>query len=100
MTIEEWRKKIDDLDMRLVELLNERARAAQEIGKLKRDMETPIYEPERERKILERICKANQGPFPEEELCRLYEHIISVMRNLQTVENRPAGKASNGSSSK
>jgi chorismate mutase len=93
MTIEDWRKKIDDLDMRLVELLNERARAAQEIGKLKRDTEMPVYEPERERKILERIRKANHGPFPEEELCRLYQHIISVMRDLQKVENRSAGKA-------
>jgi chorismate mutase len=96
MTIEDWRNKIDDLDMRLVELLNERARAAQEIGKLKRDTEMPIREPERERKILERICKANHGPFPDEELCRLYEHIMSVMRGLQRTDNRPAGEASNG----
>jgi Chorismate mutase len=50
MDITEWRVKIDELDRRLVELLNERAQAAHEIGKLKRNTSMPIYEPEREKK--------------------------------------------------
>ncbi len=49
MDIADWRKKIDELDRQLVELLSERARAAVEIGRLKRDTSLPIYEPERER---------------------------------------------------
>ena len=49
MTISDWRKKIDELDRKLVELLNQRARAAIEIGRLKRNTDLPIYEPERER---------------------------------------------------
>jgi len=48
MDIADWRKKIDELDGRLVELLNERARAAREIGRLKRKTSMPIYEPDRE----------------------------------------------------
>jgi len=42
MDIADWRKKIDELDLHLVELLNQRARAAQEIGKLKRNPSLPI----------------------------------------------------------
>jgi len=49
MDIEDWRKKIDELDRKLVALLSERARAAVEIGRLKRDTSLPIYEPDRER---------------------------------------------------
>ena len=55
MDIADWRKKIDELDRRLVELLSERARAAVEIGRLKRDTNLPIYEPERERVVFENV---------------------------------------------
>ena len=48
MDIAEWRKKIDELDRKMVELLNERAKAAQEIGRLKRSTAMPIYEPDRD----------------------------------------------------
>ena len=66
MEIADWRMKIDELDRRLVELLNERAHAAHEIGKLKRNTSMPIYEPEREKKIFENVQSANHGPLPEE----------------------------------
>ena len=52
MDIADWRKKIDDLDRKLVRLLNERAECAHEIGKLKRNSAMPIYEPDREKIIL------------------------------------------------
>ncbi len=79
-----WRQQIDDLDSRLVQLLNERANAAQEIGKLKLATQAPIYEPEREKTIFENVYRANQGPLPDSELRYVYERIIEVMRNLQT----------------
>ena len=62
MTIEDWRKKIDEMDLKLVELINQRAAAAREIGKLKNNTNLPIYEPEREKKILEAVKEANRGP--------------------------------------
>lgn len=89
MDIADWRKKIDDLDRQLVALLNERARAAQEIGKLKRNTSMPIYEPHRERIIYDNVRKANQGPLPDSELRHVYERIIDVMRNIQRVEIVP-----------
>lgn len=93
MDIAEWRKKIDDLDRRLVELLNERARAAQEIGRLKKDTQIPIYEPERERTIFANVARENRGPLPETELKHIYERIIDVMRKLQKDEIAPKAKA-------
>jgi chorismate mutase len=51
MDIADWRKQIDAIDRKLVELLNERARVAHEIGRLKKQKELPIYEPDRERVV-------------------------------------------------
>ena len=86
MDIEDWRKKIDELDRKLVELLSERARAAVEIGRLKRDTSLPIYEPDRERIVFENVQQVNPGPLPGRDLVRIYERIIDVMRNIQKVE--------------
>ena len=91
--IADWRKKIDELDGRLVELINERAKCAQEIGRLKRNTKMPIYEPDRERKIFENVHRMNQGPLPDRELTRVFERLIDVMRKLQETEIR-AGQES------
>jgi chorismate mutase-like protein len=96
MDIGDWRKQIDALDGRLVELLNERAKAAQEIGKLKRNTSMPIYEPDREKIIFENVRKANRGPLPDSELRGVYERIIDVMRNIQKNEITPAGQTKDG----
>lgn len=90
MTIEDWRKKIDELDLKLVELINQRAAAAREIGKLKNDTNLPIYEPEREKHVFERVKKANKGPLPDSEIQHVFERIIDVMRKLQQQEIRRA----------
>jgi len=86
MDIEDWRKKIDDLDRKLVALLSERAKAAIAIGKLKRDTSLPVYEPDRERIVFENVQEANRGPLPGRDLVRIYERIIDVMRNIQKEE--------------
>ena len=96
MDIADWRKKIDDMDRRLVELLNERARAAKEIGRLKRNTNMPIYEPDREKKIFENVKKLNQGPLPGHELQHIFERIIDVMRKLQQEEIQAKPAATGG----
>src|SRR5271166_1521705 len=92
MDIEDWRKKIDELDRKLVALLSERARAAVEIGRLKRDTSLPIYEPDRERIVFANVQGANPGPLPGRDLVRIYERIIDVMRNIQKEEIAPQPK--------
>ena len=90
MDIADWRKKIDELDGRLVELLSERARAAQEIGRLKRNTNMPIYEPDREGVVFSNVQKMNRGPLPGRDLVRIYERIMDVMRNIQKEEIAPS----------
>ena len=93
MDIEDWRKKIDELDQKLVELISERARAAVAIGKLKRDTSMPIYEPDRERVVFENVQAANRGPLAGRDLVRIYERIIDVMRNVQKEEIAPKSES-------
>src|SRR5512140_414096 len=90
--IADWRKKIDDLDRRLVELISERAKCAQEIGRLKRHTQMPIYEPDRGRTIFENVHRLNPGPLPDRELTRIFERLIDVMRKLQETEIRAGRK--------
>ena len=86
MTLEELRNQIDVLDRQLVELLSERARAAQQIGHLKAATSLPVYEPAREKVIYANVHAANKGPLPDIELTHIYERIIDVMRALQKDE--------------
>lgn len=93
MDIADWRKKIDEMDLKLVELINQRAAAAREIGKLKNNTNLPIYEPDREKLIFENVRKANRGPLPDSEIQHVFERIIDVMRKLQQQEIHRSQKA-------
>jgi chorismate mutase len=86
MDLTEARLKIDELDRKIVELLSERARAAQQIGYLKKSTSLPVYEPNREKIIFANVRAANRGPLPDIELTHIYERIIDVMRALQQEE--------------
>jgi chorismate mutase len=92
MDISDWRKKIDEIDQRLVAILNERAQAAQEIGRLKRQSDLPIYEPDRERIVLTQVQDQNRGPLQHRHLIQIYERIMDVMRNIQKDEMVEEGK--------
>jgi len=89
MDITAWRKQIDELDRRLVELLNQRAQAAHEIGKLKRVAGMPIYEPDREQTVFDNVRRANSGPLPNHDLLNIYERIMDIMRQIQQEEIAP-----------
>ena len=89
MDISDWRKKVDELDSKLAALLNERAAAAVEIGRLKRHTNLPIYEPEREREVIANVQRSNAGPLRERDLAQIYERIMDVMRSIQKHEIVP-----------
>lgn len=86
MDISDWRERIDAIDVQLVELLNQRCRCAQAIGHLKRNESMPIYEPNREKKVLGNVYQANQGPLSNAALQHIFERIIDEMRAIQKVE--------------
>jgi chorismate mutase/prephenate dehydratase len=71
------RTKIDSLDEKIVELLNERAKIVVEIGKLKQASNSPIYAPDREKAILERIRQLNHGPLGNRCLEAVYRELMS-----------------------
>jgi chorismate mutase-like protein len=83
MDIADWRQRIDELDAKLVELLNERASCALEIGRLKEETDVVVYDPKREAIVLESVVERNQGPLSDEALCGLFRQIISESRGLE-----------------
>ena len=83
MEISDWRKKIDSLDRDLVKLLNERARCAVEIGRIKRLNGLPIQEPNREQEVMQQAIDANQGPLDGQAIQRVFERIVEEGKALQ-----------------
>ncbi|MBA3948761.1 MAG: chorismate mutase [Acidobacteria bacterium] len=83
--IEALRGRIDALDGRLVELLSERAQCALEVGELKRALQVAVYQPAREREVLDHVCAVNRGPLDDEAMRRLFERIIDEARRLERV---------------
>ncbi len=83
MELGELRRQIDAVDRKLVELLNERARLVEAIGKLKKRLGMEIYTPEREKEILALAASANGGPFSGAAILRLFERILDESRSLE-----------------
>jgi chorismate mutase len=96
MDIEDWRRKIDELDIKLVTLINQRAQCAQAIGQLKRNSDAPIYEPDRERVIFANIARLNQGPLSQVQLRQVYERLVDVMRQIQREGMAPESNETTG----
>ncbi|HUI57152.1 MAG TPA: chorismate mutase [Bryobacteraceae bacterium] len=81
--LEELRVLIDDLDLRIVGLLNERTRVVEDIGRVKRGSGLPIYEPRREEQVFANVTGCNHGPLSPDALRRVFERIIDEMRKIQ-----------------
>ncbi len=77
------REQIDELDRRLVDLLNQRTRVVEEIGRIKKEAAMAIYEPNRESQVFDNITTNNAGPLPNDGLLRIFERIIDEMRRVQ-----------------
>lgn len=83
--IDDLRHRIDMLDEHLVRLLNARAACALEIGRLKRELNIPIYQPEREAAVVQNVVALNTGPLDGQAIKRLFERIIDEARHLERV---------------
>src|SRR5207245_2461305 len=80
MSLSDWRRRIDEIDKKLVQLLNERSQCALEIGKLKQEAKIPLYQPEREIEVREIAEGNNPGPLTDAAIRRLFERIIDEAR--------------------
>jgi chorismate mutase len=81
--IAKWRQKIDEIDLELVKLLNQRSQCAIEIGKLKHKLDIEIYDPRREEEVIGRVWKKANGPLSKEAVKRLFERIIDESRRAE-----------------
>ena len=91
MNLADWRRRIDEIDKKLVELLNERSRCALEISKLKQAANIPLYQPERENEVLANAESNNCGPLTDAAIRRLFERIIDEARAAERDAMHPDG---------
>ena len=80
------RERIDALDRRIVELLNERAELAKAVGDEKARLHRPIRDAAREREVLLRVSVANAGPTPQADLLAIYRRLIAATRTVEARE--------------
>ena len=81
--IQELRKKIDGIDDKLLDLLNERARIVIEVGNIKKTGKIEFHSPSREREIIERLTGRNNGPLPQDTLKAVFREIMSSSLSLE-----------------
>lgn len=84
--ISELRRQVDEIDRKIVELLNERTRLVREIIKVKKENRLSLYDPRREEEIFEKIREANPGDLYNEALIDIYETILKWMKSLADEE--------------
>jgi chorismate mutase len=84
--LEQCRVRIDDIDLRLLDLLNQRTAIVEEIGRIKQELALAIYEPKREEQVCANVTGHNHGPLPHEAVKRIFERIIDEMRTVQKLK--------------
>ena len=93
--LDELRRRIDEIDDKLVALLSERAACALEIGHEKKLAGMEVYQPSRETEVLAHVQRINQGPLDDAAVKRLFERIIDEARRHERIadEARNSGSA-------
>jgi len=86
MTLDELREKIDTIDDTLLKLYNERMELVHQVGELKNTTGAPIYRPEREQAILQRLKAQNDGKLTDAAIDALFLEMFAVARNLERPE--------------
>lgn len=84
-----FREEIDRLDSELLSIFNRRASLALQIGRLKKPLQLPVYDPTREKRIFERMQRDNPGPLENGAVVRLFERVIDESRRLERIMTHP-----------
>ena len=85
MTISDWRKKIDEIDTVLLQLLNLRTEFAVEVARLKEEEGLALCAPEREQNVLASMKNLNGGPLDGEAVTRIFRAIMDESRRIQEI---------------
>lgn len=88
MDIDHIRKEIDRLDNELLRIFNERAALALQIGEIKKQKGLAVYDPDREKRIFDRMQAANPGPLEDNAIVRLFERVIDESRRLERIRTK------------
>ena len=91
MDIDELRKRIDLMDDVLLRVFNERARIALEIGREKKKLGLPVFDPGREKRIFARMKGENPGPLDDGAVVRLFERVVDESRRLERIRSQGEG---------
>jgi chorismate mutase len=94
--ISRYREEIDRLDSELLSIFNRRASLALEIGRIKKKLDLPVYDPSREKKIFERMRGDNTGPLDDGAVVRLFERVIDESRRLERIMTHPGESEGKG----
>jgi chorismate mutase len=86
------REQIDELDLALLRILNERTTIVESIGRIKEELQLAIYEPKREDQVFENVVGHNRGPLPHDAVKRIFERIIDEMRTVQKLKMLREGR--------
>lgn len=78
------RVRIDAVDQQLLDLINQRARLAQAVGEVKKLDGSPVFRPDREAQVIDRVKAQNPGPVREDSLAPIWREIMSACRALET----------------
>lgn len=89
--VEDLRLRIDQIDDQLMKLLNARSACAVEVGRIKRRIAMAVYQPEREKWILDRVERNNPGPLDSGALRRVFERVIDESRRLERLAGEAEG---------
>jgi len=86
------RAKIDEIDLQILKLLNERTSAVEHIGRAKVAAGLPVYEPKREDDVYRNLMENNHGPLPPDAVRRIFERVMDEMRSLQRMRREQKGQ--------
>ncbi len=88
MDINQIREEIDRLDDELLKIFNQRAALALKIGEIKKELGIPVYDPDREKRIFDKMRSANPGPLEDSAIVRLFERVIDESRRLERIRTK------------
>jgi chorismate mutase-like protein len=81
--LDELRRGIDAVDQQILKLLHERVRLVMQVGEYKRERGIPVYDPARERALLDRLCKAAEPPLDADTIRRIFERLVDESRRIE-----------------
>lgn len=81
--LDDLRRGIDAVDQQILKLLHERVRLVVAVGEYKRERGMPVYDPDRERALLERLCNAAEPPLDADTIRRIFERLVDESRRIE-----------------